>query len=118
MAGASTQRICDNTVAAQSFGGGPASPLSGVITGQDSKKGAAPGSPLLGEAFLVLMLVVVYMQTADMTTAWAGYMRWLLGSTALVDYNLAFTLTSVAAILAVMVIYLLITRWASAPGAC
>lgn len=76
------------------------------------------GTPLLGEAFLVMMLVVVvYMQTADMTTAWADYMRWLLGNTALVDYNLAFTLTFVAAILAVMGIYLLVTRWASAPGA-
>ena len=69
-------------------------------------------TPLFGEALLVMFLVgIVFMQTADMSTAWGKYMRWLMDATGLQSYNLLFSLTFLAALGGVAGAYLLATRW-------
>lgn len=73
--------------------------------------------PLVGEAALALLMVaLVYIQTIDMTSAWPQYMKWLLESSPLMDYTLAFTGTLGLTLLATMGLYLLAARAARATG--
>lgn len=71
-------------------------------------------APLVGEALLVLLLVgMVFMQTIDMTTAWGSYMRWLMETTPIRDYNLGFTVTFAGALAVASGAYTAVSRVSS-----
>lgn len=64
--------------------------------------------PLLGEAWLAILLVaIVLFQTVDMTTAWGEYMKMAMTSTGLTNYNLMLTVTFMALMALIPGLYLL-----------
>jgi ferredoxin len=69
--------------------------------------------PILGESALaVLMVALVYMQTAGMAYFFPSYMKWAVESLEPLSYNFVFTLTMVGAVGVGAVLYLS-SSWAS-----
>lgn len=63
---------------------------------------------VLGESFLSVTLVaVVFVQTIDMTTVWSRFMRWVVEGTPIKDYNLAFTVSFLGVLAAVLALFLM-----------